>query len=623
MQREGYIIAQHLASTVKLPQSAFRTAMQEDKIKQKRKETSAISSGAGREKAVREILSAVVSLERTTDFPPIMTDVHFRIEDAGFPLSSLSVYLIDPNTSRATHYFLLPAPVGWERMSLAEANIQLKSFTEGRSLSLADGEGKAGQGLAIPVSRGTVSMSGFPSGDISADDQRFLEQVAFALEALVVRHRDLHALEKLKTKVLQADVDLMALHDGSYDLSGTSPDEVAQKTIRMIKDRLGFDRVGIFLRGNGEEVLRGAWGVDDGGNIVPILHTEFPLYPENPEDVSEAALIARGERAFFLTQDLDGEGGTSVEGNIEANLAVPMCVGRRIIGVLAVDNYFERRPIGEEQIQPLMILANQAAAALENAFLYATLHQAHDELEARVEERTFELARTNAVLRKEVGQRQQAEEQLRVSLEEQEMLVKEIHHRVKNNLSVISSMLSLQAMELKDEQTRQAFQDSQSRVYSVALIHEKLYLSSEIGSIQLADYIPDLAREIFDSNRTDESRVELKIDVEELDLGVDAAINSGLVVNELVMNALKHAFPADQEGEIGVEMHRVEDGMLRLAVWNTGLSLPEDLDLRQKKSLGLRLVDSLVRMLKGELQVRSGERTEFAVTFPYEEPTPS
>jgi len=270
-----------------------------------------------------------------------------------------------------------------------------------------------------------------------------------------------------------------------------------------------------------------------------------------------------------------------------------------------------------------MILANQAAAALENAFLYETLHRAYDELEDRVDERTAELARTNVTLQKEIVQRQQAEEQLKASLEEKEMLVKEIHHRVKNNLTVISSMLSLQSMELRDERARRAFQDSQSRVHSVALIHEKLYLSSEIGRIQLADYIPDLAREIFDSNRADESRVGLKIEVEELDLGGDAAINCGLIVNELVINALKHAFSADQEGDIGVDMHRTEAGMLRLAVWNSGLSLPENLDLKQKKSLGLKLVDSLVSMLKGELEVRSGERTEFTVTFPYQDLTRS
>jgi len=321
---------------------------------------------------------------------------------------------------------------------------------------------------------------------------------------------------------------------------------------------------------------------------------------------------------YFLTQDLDGEGRMSAEGNIGANLLVPMRVGERVVGVLAVDNYFTGREIEVDEVQPLMILANQSGAAMENARLYETLTLAYGELEERVKERTAELARTNSQLQEEVRERQRAEEQLKTWLEEKEMLLKEVHHRVKNNLAVVSSMLSLQSMEIEEERYRRLFQDSQNRIQSVALIHEKLYRAREMGRISLEEYIPDLVREIFDSQHPDDARVELRVEVDEVSLEVDPAIHCGLIINELMTNALKHAFPTGQQGTVGIQMDRREGGMLELVVWNDGKSLPEEVNTRQDKSLGLRLVDALVTMLKGKLQVQGGDVTRFTVTFPYQ-----
>jgi two-component sensor histidine kinase len=579
------------------------------------------SRDAADEGHLRAIHAVTLGLRKTTDFPRSLSEQMALLGAAGLSFSNLSLYLITPNTKDAIHYYLYPAPSGWERVTLEEGSPELKAYLQGKTHTWPVGPREGVWHLTVPISLGAVTLSDVRSGGFAASEEQLLKRIVLYLEMMVVRHRDLLALEGMGTKALQTDADLVALHDGSHDLSGETGDEVAKKTIEMVVGKLSFERVGIFLCDAERKLLRGTWGVDAEGKVVSITSTEFPLNPGDEERMTEIAQIARGEMDYFLTQDLDGEGRKSVEGDIRANLLVPMRVGDRIVGVLAVDNYFTDRGIEEDEVQPLMILANQAGAAMENARLYETLRLAYGELEERVKERTAELARTNSQLQEEVRERQRAEEQLKAWLEEKEMLLKEVHHRVKNNLAVVSSMLSLQSMEIEDERYRRLFQDSQNRIQSVALIHEKLYMAREMGRIGLEEYIPDLVREIFESQRPDDAGVELRVQVDEVSLEVDPAIHCGLIINELMTNALKHAFPTGQQGTVGIEMSRQEGGMLELVVWNDGKGLPEDVDTRQGKSLGLRLVDALVTMVKGRLQVQGGDVTRFSVIFPYQSPS--
>lgn len=200
------------------------------------------------------------------------------------------------------------------------------------------------------------------------------------------------------------------------------------------------------------------------------------------------------------------------------------------------------------------------------------LQAAKTSLEGIVRERTAEISEQKDLILEQ-------NQQLRALLKEKEMLIREVHHRVKNNLAVVSSMLSLQTMQIEEEKYRNLFQDSQSRIRTVALIHEKLYRAQELGKIVLPEYIPDLAQRIFDSQRPDNARVELKVRVDDVTLEADPAIHCGLLINELVTNALTHAFPAGEEGAVGVEMVRLEPGKLSLTVWNEGVGLPEEMDL--------------------------------------------
>jgi GAF domain-containing protein len=254
----------------------------------------------------------------------------------------------------------------------------------------------------------------------------------------------------------------MALQDGSFDLSAESVDEVAQNMLEFITQRLQLDRGGIFLRDG--DILRGFWGMDEEGAIIEIPNTIFPLYPEENKELTHIALIARGEKQYYLTQDLAADVGGSISHDFGANVAVPMRVGGRIIGALAGDNFVNKRPISYDQMQALMVLANQGAVMIEMVKLYQDLHKFSVELEQRVSERTAFLAQINNQLEGEIAERKSAERALQVSLDEKDMLFREVHHRVKNNLQTISSLLSLQTDLLEDPQALNALESSRSRV---------------------------------------------------------------------------------------------------------------------------------------------------------------
>jgi PAS domain S-box-containing protein len=216
----------------------------------------------------------------------------------------------------------------------------------------------------------------------------------------------------------------------------------------------------------------------------------------------------------------------------------------------------------------------------------------------------------------DITERKQAEEQIRASLQEKEVLLKEIHHRVKNNLQVVSSLLSLQSKEVQDAASLEVLRESQNRVKSMALIHEKLYQSQDLSQVNFADYVRDLTTHLFRTYRANAGVVTLRVIVsDEVRLGVDTAIPCGLIVNELVSNALKHAFPGGRAGEVRVELDRDERNELVLAVSDNGVSFPADMDFRTTGSLGLKLVATLVDQLKGSIQLDRSKGTTFKITF--------
>jgi len=243
------------------------------------------------------------------------------------------------------------------------------------------------------------------------------------------------------------------------------------------------------------------------------------------------------------------------------------------------------------------------------------LRAAHDKLEVRVQQRTVELAQANQALKAEMHQRERATAQVRASLKEKEMLLREVHHRVKNNLQIISSLLSIQSHGIRDPQALTVFKESQNRVRSIAAIHQKLLRSDDLGRIDFGEYVHTLAESLFRSYGVDDQVIRLKIDIEELRFGIDTAIPCALIINELVTNALKHAFPDRRPGEIGVRLRADGAEHYRLTVWDDGNVLPGNFDIHGGDSVGFQIVNALTEQLDGSLELATNGKTAFHIRF--------
>ncbi|MDQ7781256.1 MAG: PAS domain S-box protein [Desulfomonilaceae bacterium] len=264
----------------------------------------------------------------------------------------------------------------------------------------------------------------------------------------------------------------------------------------------------------------------------------------------------------------------------------------------------------------LEAITAQMGSAIARLSAEAALRKAHQELEIRVDERTEELLEANKRLEQEITQRKTAEQHIRRSLQEKEALLQEVHHRVKNNLQIISSLLALQSTHVRDKKTLEVLTDSQSRIRSMAFIHEHLYRSQDLARIDFAAYIRDLLGALLQSYSHVGSRVSLRLDVDPVFLGVGTALPCGLIMNELVSNCLRHAFPGDRNGEILVRVRSTGARTYELSVADNGTGLPEQLDYRQSDSLGLRLVTNLTELqLRGSLDVSSRNGTTVKIEF--------
>ncbi len=219
------------------------------------------------------------------------------------------------------------------------------------------------------------------------------------------------------------------------------------------------------------------------------------------------------------------------------------------------------------------------------------------------------------VILRDVTQRLADNDKLHHVLREQEGLLREIHHRVKNNLQVVSSLLGLQFRDAADDGIRKMFQESQNRIHSMALLHEILYQSNAFSRVNLPDYIRQIATHLFSSYGIGGDRIRLLTNLETVSLNVDAAVPCGLIVNELISNSLKYAFPDGRRGEVRVELLARRDGMAQLVVADNGVGLHADCDWATAQSLGWRLVRSLAEQLGAEVEVKSAAGTEIQLTF--------
>jgi two-component sensor histidine kinase len=275
---------------------------------------------------------------------------------------------------------------------------------------------------------------------------------------------------------------------------------------------------------------------------------------------------------------------------VKSILYVPFQIKNQPIGFAKLWDSRQKREFTAEEVVLCRALADQAAIAIEKA-------------------RLFEQAQN------EILERKRAEEQIKMSLKEKEVLLQEIHHRVKNNMQVISSLLNLQSGYVQDQQILEILQDSQNRVRSMALIHEKLYRSENLAQIDFGEYVRDLTADLVRSSGAQSEKVALEVRVDNVFLDIDTAVPCGLILNELVSNSLKHAFPKNLTGDLLVELRAGPEGMLQLNVVDNGIGFPQELDYHQLDSLGLQLVTSLVEQLDGTIALDPAEGTNFQIKF--------
>ncbi len=238
-----------------------------------------------------------------------------------------------------------------------------------------------------------------------------------------------------------------------------------------------------------------------------------------------------------------------------------------------------------------------------------------DDLVDSLTAKTQKLESLSGTLKTEIDERKKAEKRLLESLDEKDVLLREIHHRVKNNLAVVCSLLGFQSRHARGEYHRGMFIESQDRIRSMALAHEKLYQSENLSAINSKDYLTSLAHHLRSALLHVGSDVELQPQIAEVNLDLEIGVTLGFIVTELLSNCIKHAFPDGRSGKISLALKEIDDSTLELCVADDGVGLPQDIQLNKPSTLGLDLVRIFCRQLRGNLEVRRDRGTEIILRF--------
>ncbi len=318
-------------------------------------------------------------------------------------------------------------------------------------------------------------------------------------------------------------------------------------------------------------------------NFDPISKVEIPLKENFDLELEKEIHLMDCKNILvdnvFYNEIYFGEG-------IKACLSVPLLIHGQLIGTIAVSST-EADSFSEEHKEILSVVANQLAIAIYHALL-----------QVKIKEHA---------------------KNLQNSLSEKEVLLKEIHHRIKNNLQVISSLLYLNSKKIKDKEALDMFKDSQNKIKSIALIHERLYQSKSLGKINFNDYVKSLMVDLFRSYGINREIIKLNININDINISIDSAVPCGLIINELVSNSLKHAFPEmGKQGNdyiINIDFNKNGNNELLLFVGDNGIGIGPDINEKKEHSLGIQLVETLVDQLEGTIEIDLSSGTAYTIKF--------
>lgn len=436
-----------------------------------------------------------------------------------------------------------------------------------------------------------VLLTGKPmliQGDFEAEERQWMNELgrtALIMLALQAQGTTIALVEIATTKkdrlfTEQVISDCLAILSDTADLLIAPLSANNPKILFKIEERL--------LKASGAEICSfSEW--DQAGDRVlshtvavdmvwspgqsPYSHPELEIsWGELALQEGKTSVVVRSAENTLIGSMQDG----SYRMDVEALIVFPLQKGNERIGMVELYDFNFKTQVTPEQLTLIRTIADKASYWIENV-------------------RLLQLTKKR--------------------LKEKDVLLKEVHHRVKNNLQMISSLLSLQTAQTSNTVAKTALRESQARVRSMALIHEKLYQSESLEKIDFGEYVKKLATELFHSYRHNLGQVQLKFQMDEIYLDLDHAVSCGLILNELLTNSLKYAFPEKSSGTISIGMHTNPGQILTLRVADDGVGLPSGLDINNTNTLGLKLVKNLVEQLDGNLEVDRSNGTAFQITF--------
>jgi PAS domain S-box-containing protein len=393
----------------------------------------------------------------------------------------------------------------------------------------------------------------------------------FATEGFITDITDKKLFEE---ELIKRNREISALYHFGKSLSKLAePTEIAEDIGVLLSELFNTDSISVALYNEDKNFISFPFQSKEGIRIVN-HGRQFGSNLTEHVITSRKPLLLNSD----ISQKLEALGIPPDSLESKSLISSPIIAGDRVLGVITIQDYRSENKFSEQQIDLLTAVASQAAIALENSYLYSEVTR---------------------------------------SLKDKEVLLKEIHHRVKNNLQVMSSLIKLQTRYLKDEDMLQIMRETGSRIQSMSIVHTKLYSTGDYENIDFAEYVRNLADNFQTSYGFKLRNVRFKIDIEQTDFNIDTAIPCGLIINELVSNSIKYAFPENQKGEILISLVRDTSNKYILTVSDNGIGADTGEKLRNSDTLGIQLVNLLSKQMNGKLEVNTspGKGVQYVITF--------